>query len=530
MEGDGQAYVAADVARRFGPQDRAGIRINAVRRDGATGIDREGRELSVLSVGLDYRERDYRLSADVGYQNHNLTAPRPSVTVAPGVPIPAAPDADSNWAQKWTSSSERDLFGTLRGEYDLSANTVAWAALGARKGDESNVLTQSTVTASDGSATMYRFDNTRHDTVQTGELGVRTTLRTGPVGHTISASMSGFESRSYNAYAMSDFSNPFATNIYHPVDSAAPSANFFTGGSLANPLLTHKSILASYALADTMSLAGDKLLLTVGARHQRIKDYGYDYNSGAQNASYDESAVTPVAGIVYKPVKGVSLYANYIEGLQQGPVASGTDIDNVGATFAPFTSRQKEIGVKVDAGKVGMSAALFTTSQPSAYVQDRHFGVFGEQRNRGIELSAYGTPMHGLRVLGGLTLLDAKQERTAGAVNEGKDVIGVPDTQLNAGVEWDVPQVQGLSLNARAVYTSRQFADAANQQQLPSWTRLDFGASYATHVMGRDLTLRARVDNLTDRSYWASAGGFPGAGYLVAGAPRTFVVSATLDF
>jgi iron complex outermembrane receptor protein len=530
MEGGGQGYVAADVARRFGPQDRAGIRVNAVRRDGATGIDRESRELSVLSLGLDYRERDYRLSADVGYQNHNLTAPRPSVTVAPGVPIPAAPKADSNWAQKWTESSERDLFGTLRGEYDLSANTVAWAALGARKGDESNVLTQSTVSASDGSATMYRFDNTRQDTVQTGELGVRTTLRTGPVGHTISASVSGFENRSYNAYAMSDFLNPFATNIYRPVDSAAPSANFFTGGSLANPLLTHKSILASYALADTLSLAGDKLLLTVGARHQRIKDYGYDYNSGAQNASYDESAVTPVAGIVYKPVKGVSLYANYIEGLQQGPAASGTDIDNVGATFAPFTSRQKEIGVKVDTGKVGMSAALFTTSQPSAYVQNRHFGVFGEQRNRGMELSAYGTPMHGLRVLGGLTLLDAKQERTAGGVNQGKDVIGVPDTQLNAGVEWDVPQVSGLSLNARAVYTSSQFADAANQQQLPSWTRLDFGASYLTRVMGRDLTLRARVDNLTDRAYWASAGGYPGAGYLVAGAPRTFVVSATLDF
>jgi iron complex outermembrane receptor protein len=530
MEGDGQGYVAADVARRFGPQERAGIRVNAVRRDGATGIDRESRELSVLSVGLDYRERDYRLSADVGYQNHKLAAPRPSVTVAPGVAIPAAPKADSNWAQKWTHSDERDLFGTLRGEYDLSANTVAWAALGARKGDESNVLTQSTVNASDGSATMYRFDNTRHDTVQTGELGVRTTLRTGPVGHTISASISGFENRSYNAYAMSDFLNPFATNIYHPVDSAAPTANFFTGGSLANPLLTHKSILASYALADTMSLAGDKLLLTVGARHQRIKDYGYDYNSGAQNAGYDESAVTPVAGIVYKPVKGVSLYANYIEGLQQGPVASGTDIDNVGATFAPFTSRQKEIGVKVDTGKVGMSAALFTTSQPSAYVQDRHFGVFGEQRNRGLELSAYGTPMHGLRVLGGLTLLDAKQERTAGGINRGKDVIGVPDAQLNAGVEWDVPQVRGLSLNARAVYTSGQFADAANQQQLPSWTRLDLGASYLTRVMGRDLTLRARVDNLTDRAYWASAGGYPGAGYLVAGAPRTFVVSATLDF
>ena len=45
------------------------------------------------------------------------------------------------------------------------------------------------------------------------------------------------------------------------------------------------------------------------------------------------------------------------------------------------------------------------------------------------------------------------------------------------------------------------------------------------------MTLRARVDNLTDRSYWASAGGFPGAGYLVLGAPRTFClrVASTSD-
>jgi iron complex outermembrane receptor protein len=93
-----------------------------------------------------------------------------------------------------------------------------------------------------------------------------------------------------------------------------------------------------------------------------------------------------------------------------------------------------------------------------------------------------------------------------------------------------VAGVPGLSLNARAVYTSKQFADAANTQQLPSWTRLDLGANYLTRIMDRDVTLRARVDNALARNYWASAGGYPGAGYLVLGAPRTFTVSATVDF
>jgi iron complex outermembrane receptor protein len=530
VQSGGQGYVAADLARRFGADRRAGVRINAVRRDGATGVDREQRELSVLSVGLDYRGRDFRLSADAGYQDHKLDAPRPSVTVAPGVPIPTAPDAGRTWAQQWTHSNERDTFGTLRGEYDLGADTVAWAALGARSSDEANLLAAPTVNATDGSATMYRFDNIRKDKVQTGEVGVRTILRTGSVGHTISATVSGYSQKSRNAYALSDFINTFATNIYRPLDSAAPEATFFTGGNMGDPQLTHKSVLSSYALADTLAFAGDKVLLTLGARHQRIKDYGYDYANGSENARYDASAVTPVAGIVYKPAKGVSLYANYIEGLQQGQVAFGTDIDNVGQTFAPYKSKQKEIGIKYDAGKLGMSAALFSTTQPSAYVQNRHFDVYGEQRNRGIELSVFGTPVRGVRVLGGLTLLEAKQQHTAGGINDGKDVIGVPRTQLNVNAEWDVPAVRGLTLSARTVYTAKQYADASNQQRLPSWTRLDLGASYATRILDRDVSLRARIDNVAGRNYWASAGGYPGAGYLVLGAPRTFQLSATVDF
>jgi iron complex outermembrane receptor protein len=531
VESGGQVVGAFDIARRFGEGDRAGIRVNAVHRDGDTAVDRESRELNVLSVGLDYRGANYRLSADVGFQEHALDAARPSVTVGSGLRVPAAPDASHNFAQPWTRSTERDTFGTLRGEVDLAPNAVAWAAFGARNGSEFNALTTTTTTDNVGGLNMGRFDNQRDDRTRTGEIGARGELVTGPVKHTISASASAFEMKSFNAYGMSDFAG-WATNLYRPVDVAAPSPTFFTGGSLENPLLTHKSILGSYAVADSMALLDDALRVTVGLRHQRIKDYSYDYGTGAQNAGYDQSANTPVAGIVYKPMKNLSLYANYAEALQQGPTASafGVVLDNQGQVFAPYTSRQKEVGVKYDSGKLGMSAALFTVSQPLGYVQDNVFGIFGEQRNRGLELSVFGMPAKGLRLLGGLTLLDAEQRRTAGAVNQGKDAIGVPGTQLNLGTEWDVPSVPGLSLNARALYTSTQYADAANTQQLPSWTRFDLGANYLTRFNDRDVTFRARVDNAFDRNYWASAGGYPGAGYLVLGAPRTVSVSATVDF
>ncbi|MFT5589841.1 MAG: iron complex outermembrane receptor protein [Bradyrhizobium sp.] len=530
-ESGGQTYLATDIGRRFGPENALGIRINAVRRDGDTAVDREQRSLSVLSVGLDYRTGNVRLSADAGFQEHKLTAPRPSVTLAGGIAMPQAPDASRNFAQPWTYSNERDTFGTVRGEIDLSKDVVAWAALGARSGTEANVLTPLTVNQTTGAATLYRFDNQRQDTVRTGEIGVRGKVQTGPVSHSLCATLSGFSLDSRNAYALSDFySNPIAGNIYKPVDVAAPAATFFTGGKLDAPLTTRKSILSSYALADTMSFADERVLLTIGARNQTIKDTSYDYGSGARTSRYDQSLVTPMAGLVIKPMKDLSVYANYIEGLQQGPVASGTGVTNLGQSFAPYKSKQKEIGIKYDAGTVGMSAAVFTTAQPSAYVRNNVFGVFGEQRNRGLELSVFGTPVRGVRVLGGLTVLDAKQVSTVDGLNDGKDAIGVPRQQFNLGAEWDVPGAKGLTLTGRTVVTSSQYADGANTQELPSWTRVDVGARYVTLFGERALTLRARVDNLTDKNYWASAGGYPGAGYLVLGAPRTVVLSASIDF
>ncbi|WP_256574745.1 hypothetical protein [Pseudomonas sp. PA15(2017)] len=44
------------------------------------------------------------------------------------------------------------------------------------------------------------------------------------------------------------------------------------------------------------------------------------------------------------------------------------------------------------------------------------------------------------------------------------------------------------------------------------------------------MNLRACLDNVTRRDYWASTGGYPGSNYLTLGEPRTLSVSATVDF
>jgi iron complex outermembrane receptor protein len=139
-----------------------------------------------------------------------------------------------------------------------------------------------------------------------------------------------------------------------------------------------------------------------------------------------------------------------------------------------------------------------------------------------------GSVADGVRVLGGATFIDAVQTKTASGTNDGKTGVAVPELQMNLGAEWDTPWLPGLTLLARGIYTSSQFLNAANTQEVPEWTRFDLGARYLIETRGMPITVRANVQNVFDDSYWAStAGSFGGLGLS---APRTFMLSASFDF
>ena len=531
IDNGGHALLSTDISRRFGPDQNTGLRLNAARRDGSGTVKNEDRELSLLSIGADFRGRDVRLSADVGYQDHRINAPRPSVTPVGG--IPDAPDASSNFAQAWTFTKERSTFATARAEFDLSDTATAWVALGLRNGDEQNRLTNLSSTAA-GVTSAYRFDNVREDDVRTGEVGLRTQFSTGDIKHTAIASASTYRLSSRNAYAFSNFAG-FANNLYQPTAVSMPSANFFTGGSMSAPLVTERIDSTSLALADTLAFAEDKVRLTVGARHQRLDNTTYNYNTGATDTTYDQSRVTPMAGLVFRIQPQLSAYANYIEGLTKGDRAgatyNGNAVTNAGQSLSPYVAKQKEIGLKYDGNGIGAGVALFSTEKPfGTYDTSNTFVAGGEQRNQGLEFSMFGEAARGVRLLGGLTLLDATITSSQNGSLNGNRAIGVPRQMANVGADIDVPGVSGLTMNARVVYTASQYADATNTMSIPSWTRVDVGTRYVTEINKQMVTFRARIDNLFDRNFWASTGGYPGASYLVLGAPRTLTLSATVDF
>tara|TARA_R110002167_G_scaffold1352_2_gene6023 strand:- start:9216 stop:11366 length:2151 start_codon:yes stop_codon:yes gene_type:complete len=530
IDGGSEVYLAADIARRFGADGDWGARLNIARRDGEAGIAGEDRQLTAIGLGLDHRGDRARFSADLGWQDHHIDAPRPSVT--PAGAVPAAPSADGNFAQPWTYTDEEQLFGVARGEFDLTDTVSSWAAFGGRQGQEANVLANPTAQP-DGTLSAYRFDNAREDTVWSGDVGIRAHLTTGPVDHTLVASASQVQSKSRNAYAFSNFAG-FASDLYAPVAVAPPAADFFVGGDLSNPNVTERVDNASLALADMMAFMDGRLLVTAGVRYQEIETRSYDYNTGAPLSAYEGDAVTPVFAVVYKPIEQISLYANYAEALIPGQIApalsGGVPVSNAGEALSPFRGEQVEVGLKYDVGRFGGSVSLFRSTLPSAYVENTVFGANGEQENSGVEIAFFGEPRDGLRLLGGWTWLDAELTRTAGGTLDGKRPIGTPELQGNVNVEWDVPQLSGLTLEGRIVYTGEQPVDATNTVELSSWTRFDAGIRYAADIAGRPVTLRARIENLADEDQWVAVGGYPGANYLTLGSPRTLRLSLSTDF
>jgi len=200
---------------------------------------------------------------------------------------------------------------------------------------------------------------------------------------------------------------------------------------------------------------------------------------------------------------------------------------NAGQVFKPYRAKQKEVGIKVDLDDAMLTFSAFEITKPSGQLTNGVYGAESEQRNRGLELNLSGEPVRGLRLLGGVTYLNAELTRTNSAATVGNQPVGVPKFSANLSAEWDTPWVAGLTLTGGMMYTGREYVNQANTQSVPSWTTFDVGARYATKIQGKDVTFRANVVNVTNRAYWSGVASY---GTVSQGVPRTLMLSASMDF
>lgn len=511
-----------DIARRYGEQKEWGIRFNGSYRNGKTAFDNQSDEFGNAVLGLDYRGERLRVSVDAGYQAENLSPAMRFMSFLPGMPVPRAPDAGTNFIVPWAHWRPRETFVASRAEVDVTDWATVYGAVGYRK------ATLDFISVSPGVGNLAGDYQSRpligysiYESTS-AETGARANVDTGPVNHALSVNYSYTDQPNYNDFSVG---TTVTSNIYSP--RFVPTQT--TGTPLYRNIVTAEA--SSVGFADTMSILDKRVQLTVGARRQTVAQRSFDLGTTVATSS-EQSVWSPGYALVVKPFDRLSLYANYIEGLQPGATVP-PGYGNSGQMFSPYQSKQTEIGAKVDYGRLIATFSLFQIAQPNvltvAGLPLPRQELAGEQRNRGLELNVFGELAPDLRLLGGVALIDARQTRTQGGLNDGKPAPGVAQVNVNLGLEWDTPFVPGFTLTGRVIHTGEQYVDAGNTQLLPSWTRVDLGARYTflSPWNGKPIVIRANVENVANASYWASA--YSG-GAITVGAPRTYLLSTTFNF
>lgn len=511
-----QLGMKADLGRRFGDNQEWGIRVNALYADGNTGLSGSNQQQTMGSVGLDYNGGRVRWSLDAYTQHEDTRNFRPQFSIDSTLSaMPAAPSGKTNLYPGTTLQGDDKAVAT-RLEYDIDSNLTAYGAVGYHVAQSSQNFPSATITSMQGDTSVTNGYYDQKVTSTSADVGLRARFNTAGIKHTMMLGANMLDQQTDYFYQMG--STSVTSNLYNPVALDAVDA--------ARTTVTpqNQTRLTSLALTDTLSMLNDSLRLIGGLRRQQV----YTRSLTSDSSTSNKTAISPVLGVVVKPLESLSLYANYTAALSSGGFAA-YDTVNAGQAFAPYKSKQYETGAKVDWGRVTTTAAVFQIEQANNTTTTidglKYASQNGRARIRGLELSAYGELQRSLRFNASGTFFDTTQSHTDDGAYDGHEIGAVPKRNFNLGLDWDTPWLTGLALNTRVTNTGAMLYSSTSSLKVPGWTRVDIGGRYITRTAGKVVTYRANIENLFDRNYWVMQNGYVGTA-----SGRTFVLSAQVDF
>lgn len=235
--------------------------------------------------------------------------------------------------------------------------------------------------------------------------------------------------------------------------------------------------------------------------------------AGAADLSNISNLFSYQFGLVYKPVRPVSLYVSYgtsanPPGANAGLGAGNDQLTASNQNLKPEKARNIEIGSKWDVldERLSLTSALFQTEKTNSRVSDGLGGIInaGAQRVRGLELGASGHLTHKWSIFGGYTYQNAVTTEagpTSPALN-GLPMVMVPKHNLSLWTSYQMlPQ---LKLGGGVTASSLSYASvsAASRKWTPGYTRVDLSAAW---TINKSMDLQLNVNNVLDRKYYQSA-------------------------
>jgi iron complex outermembrane receptor protein len=323
------------------------------------------------------------------------------------------------------------------------------------------------------------------------------------------------------------------------IDPYAPAPSYFysTPGITPGFVPGATNLLHTLALfAENRTVLAPGLALNTGLRVDRIELEVRNHRAvTASNPLVFNTSYTPATGRVGL-VKDLSpawqVYAQYSTAADPPSGILSTAGYSALRDFDLTTGRQVELGSKgsFDNGRGEASVSLYQIVRKNLSMTDPSDRTkvipIGQQSSRGMELSARWRPVSALQFAGQLSYTDARYDQFVEVVGAstvsrvGNTPSNTPDWVAGLTTTWQA--TAALSLAADWRHVGKRYANTANTVWDGAYDLFGLGATWQ---LSRQLSLRARVNNLTDKSYMATA-----ATMAFLGAPRTWQFSADWRF
>lgn len=296
-----------------------------------------------------------------------------------------------------------------------------------------------------------------------------------------------------------------------PVVIYANNSSTNAGGVTSGDARNHGVAKVAAVYAQDQIEFSPKWSAIVGVRYDRFEVDYTDQRNGVTAANRHLSSTddlwSPRAGLVYKPIDSLSLYASY--GVTYLP-RSGEQLASLSfntATLDPEEFVNYEVGAKWEV-RPGLSVetAVFRLERSNAAVQNpadptTMILLAGDsQRIDGAELSVSGNLTERWQIIGSYAWQDARTVRKVGDVPAGRELAQTPETSAGLWNRYDFNDHWGVGFGA--TYRSDSYATISNAVLLKGYTRYDGAVFYK---LNDHFSAQLNIENLFDKVYYPSA-------------------------
>ncbi|HEX9706702.1 MAG TPA: TonB-dependent siderophore receptor [Steroidobacteraceae bacterium] len=315
--------------------------------------------------------------------------------------------------------------------------------------------------------------------------------------------------------------NDVDTSVQAPLDDPTISVPLTFRQSATDADNHGRATIAAVYVQDQIRFS-PKFEAVLGLRFDKF-DMDFTNNRTGENLESSDDLLSPRAGLIYKPIEPMSLYASYSMTHVPRAGAQLTSLNVTNQALDPEEFENVEVGAKWDVRPgLALTAALFQLDRTNVVIPDADDPsvsiLVDGQRTKGFEFGASGQISEAWGIQGGYAYQDGELTEALG----GNRLAQLPKHVASLWNRYDLTPAWGVGLGI--VHQTEMFAAADSAVTLPEFTRVDAAVFYTPSDR---LKMQLNVENLLDEQYYPNA---HNNNNITPGSPLALRVGVTASF